>query len=107
MSSASDLRRSDHDGGSELRPLGAGPVDWDAVYELVGPDIVWEVRSDFPDAGVYTGYEGLRRWSSAFDEAVEETWYQPLEFIHRGDHVVVPLRWGGRGRGSLTPFAEG
>jgi ketosteroid isomerase-like protein len=81
-------------------------MDWDAVYELVGPDIVWEVRSDFPDAGVYTGYEGLRRWSSAFDEAVEETWYQPLEFIHRGDHVVVPLRWGGRGRGSLTPFAE-
>jgi hypothetical protein len=64
------------------------------------------VRSDFPDAGIYTGYEGMRRLSAGFDDAVEETWYRPLEYIHRGSHVVVPLRWGGRGKGSRTPFAE-
>ncbi len=80
--------------------------DWDALFELVGPDIVWEVRSDFPDAGIYTGYEGMRRWSDAFDEAVEETWYRPLDYIHVGSHVVVPLRWGGVGIGSGAAFAE-
>lgn len=81
-------------------------LDWEAVHELVGPDIVWEVRSDFPDAGIYTGYEGMRRLSGDFDEVVEETWYRPLEYIHRGSQVIVPLRWGGRGKGSRTPFAE-
>ena len=81
-------------------------LDWDALFELVGPDIVWEVRSDFPDAGIYRGYEGVRRLSAAFDEAVEQTWYLPLEYIHIGSHVVVPLRWGGLGIGSGAAFAE-
>jgi len=81
-------------------------LNWEAMSELVDPDIVWEVRSDFPDAGVYTGYEGLRRLNDAFDDVVEETWYRPLEYIATGSHVVVPLRWGGRGKGSRTPFAE-
>jgi ketosteroid isomerase-like protein len=81
-------------------------LDWEAMFEVVGPDIVWEVRSDFPDAGIYTGYDGLRRLSAAFDEVVEETWYRPLEFIPSGSHVVVPLRWGGRGIGSHAAFAE-
>jgi ketosteroid isomerase-like protein len=81
--------------------------DWEALWELVGPDIVWEVRSDFPDAGVYAGHEGIRRLSAAFDEAVEKTWYRPLEYIHVGTHVVVvPLRWGGVGIGSGAAFAE-
>ena len=81
-------------------------IDWEALHELLDPDIVWEVRSDFPDASVYTGYDGLRRWSDAFDEVVEQTWYRPLEYIQTGSHVVVPLRWGGRGKGGQTPFAE-
>jgi ketosteroid isomerase-like protein len=81
-------------------------LDWDAVFELVDPDIVWEVRSDFPDAGIYTGYEGMRQLSAAFDEVVEETWYLPLEYIPIGSHVVVPLRWGGLGIGSGAAFAE-
>jgi ketosteroid isomerase-like protein len=81
-------------------------MDWEAFRGLVNPDIVWEVRSDFPDAGVYTGYDGLQQLSAAFDDAVEETWYRPLEYIEEGSHVVVPLRWGGRGKGSQTPFAE-
>jgi ketosteroid isomerase-like protein len=80
--------------------------NWEAISELVDPDIVWEVRSDFPDAAVYTGYQGLRRLNDAFDDVVEETWYLPLEYIETGSHVVVALRWGGRGKGSRTPFAE-
>jgi ketosteroid isomerase-like protein len=81
-------------------------VDWEALSEFVDPGVVWEVRSDFPDAGVYTGYDGLRRLSDAFDDVMEQTWYRPLEYIQTENHVVVPLRWGGRGKGSHTPFAE-
>ena len=84
----------------------APQMDWEAVYELTDPDIVWEVRRDFPDAAVYLGHEGIRRWSDSFDAVVEATWYRPLEFIPTGDHVVVPLRWGGRGKGGGAPFAE-
>ena len=75
--------------------------DWDALFELVGPDIVWEVRSDFPDAGIYTGHEGFRRLNAAFDEVVDETWYVPLEYIPTGNQVVVPIRWGGMGLGPM------
>jgi ketosteroid isomerase-like protein len=81
-------------------------LDWEAIFELVDPNIVWEVRQDFPDAGIYTGYEGMRRLSAAFDEAVAETWYLPLEYIDVGGHMVVPLRWGGLGVGSGATFAE-
>jgi ketosteroid isomerase-like protein len=80
-------------------------VDLDAVLELVGPDVVWEVRSEFPDAGIYTGHEGMRRLNAAFNEVVDETWYRPLEYIPAGDQVVVPLRWGGLGLGSRAAFA--
>jgi uncharacterized protein len=80
-------------------------VDLDAILELIGPDVVWEVRSDFPDAGVYRGHEGFRRLNAAFDEVVDETWYRPLEYIPAGDQVVVPLRWGGLGSGSRAAFA--
>jgi ketosteroid isomerase-like protein len=80
-------------------------MDLNAVLELVGPDVVWEVRSDFPDAGTYTGHEGFLRLRAAFDEVVDETWYRPLEYIPSGDQVVVPLRWGGLGLGSRAAFA--
>ena len=80
-------------------------VDLKAVLELVGPDIVWEIRSDFPDAGIYTGHEGFRQLHATFDEVVDETWYLPLEFIPTGNQVVVPLRWGGLGFGSRAAFA--
>ena len=80
-------------------------MDWDAIFELMAPDIVWEVRSDFPDAGSYRGYDGMRRLSAAFDEVFEKTWYRPLEYIHTGGDVVVPLRLSGLGIGSGAAFA--
>jgi ketosteroid isomerase-like protein len=80
--------------------------DPEAIFEFLDPTIVWEVRPDFPDAETYTGYEGMRRLFATFREALDETWYRPLEFIDGGDQIVVPLRWGGRGRGSGIEIAE-
>lgn len=58
------------------------------------------MRSDLPDAETYVGYKGMERLFAAFRDALDDTWYEPLEFIDVGDQVVVPLRWGGRGKGS-------
>jgi ketosteroid isomerase-like protein len=80
--------------------------DPEAIFEFLDPTIVWEVRPDFPDAETYTGYEGMRRLFATFREALDETWYRPLEFIDGGDQIVVPIRWGGRGRGSGIEIAE-
>jgi ketosteroid isomerase-like protein len=83
-----------------------GEGDPEAIFEFFDPAIVWEVRSDFPDAETYTGYEGMRLLSAAFREALDQTWYRPLEFIDGGDQIVVSIRWGGRGRGSGIEIAE-
>ena len=67
---------------------------------MLDPEVVSEVRADLPDAQTYRGHEGVRRLIATFDEVLEDSWYRPVEFVDAGDHVVVPLRWGGRGRGS-------
>lgn len=72
------------------------------------PEVEWHVRSDFPDAGVYRGQDGLRQLKARFDEVLAEQRYQPLEFIDAGPDVVVPLRWTAQGRlsgaGSIESF---
>jgi ketosteroid isomerase-like protein len=72
----------------------------EAIIGALDPAIVWQVRSDLPDAQTYTGHEGFRRLLGTFEEVLDEHWYQPVEFLEAGDQVVVPLRWGGRGKAS-------
>ena len=72
-------------------------VDVNAVLELVAPDIVWEVRSDFSDTAIYTGREGFRRLHAAFDEVVDETWYLPQGIRHQ-ERGPRSRRAGGVGR---------
>jgi ketosteroid isomerase-like protein len=80
--------------------------DPEAIFRFLDPAVVWEVRSDLPDAETYTGYEAMRRLFATFREVLDETWYRPMDFIDAGDRVVVPLRWGGRGTASGVDIAE-
>jgi ketosteroid isomerase-like protein len=80
--------------------------DPEAILEFLDPRIVWEVRSDLPDAASYSGYVGMKRLFATFRDALEDTWYEPLEFIDAGEQIIVPLRWGGRGRGSGVEVTE-
>jgi hypothetical protein len=43
---------------------------------------------------------------ATFEDALEVQWYSPREFIPVGDLVVVPLRWGGRGKRSGVTVEE-
>ena len=90
---------------SSRRPDGR-EGDPEAILEFLDPRIVWEVRSDLPDAASYSGYEGMKRLFATFRDALEDTWYKPLEFIDAGEQIIVPLRWGGRGRGSGVEVTE-
>lgn len=50
---------------------GWGAENLDLIPELLDPGIVWTAIEDAPDAGVYRGYEGVRRywldWLGDFD----------------------------------------
>jgi ketosteroid isomerase-like protein len=74
--------------------------DAEAIIAALDPAIVWQVRSDLPDAQTYMGHEGFRRLFGAFEEVLDDSWYQPVELLEADDQVVVPLRWGGRGKAS-------
>jgi ketosteroid isomerase-like protein len=76
-------------------------------FDLFAPDIEWTVRRDLPDAGVYHGHDGMREVIARFDEVLDDIWIEPVELIAVDkEQVVVPLRWGGRGKGSGVDFEE-
>jgi ketosteroid isomerase-like protein len=78
-----------------------------ALFDFLAADIDWEVRPDLPDAGRYQGHDGVRRLTARFDEVTDDRWYRAEEFLPVGDdQVVVPLTWGGRGKGSGLNFEE-
>jgi ketosteroid isomerase-like protein len=76
-----------------------GVFDLDALYRLAAPDLVvdWS-RSDGLEAGIYRGEAATRRFWNTFFEAFEWVVVEPLEFIERGESVVVPHHFHARGR---------
>jgi ketosteroid isomerase-like protein len=77
------------------------------AFDVLAPDIEWQVRPDLPDAAIYRGHEEVRQLIARFDEVLDEIWVRPEEFIQVGeDTVIVPLRWGGKGKGSGIEVEE-
>jgi ketosteroid isomerase-like protein len=78
-----------------------------ALFDQFAPDIEWEVRPDLPDATTYRGLEGVQEMLSQWMAVIGDMWFEPEDYIEAGDdQVVVPLRWGGTGKGSGAPFEE-
>jgi ketosteroid isomerase-like protein len=78
----------------------------EGAFGVLSPDIEWEVRPDLPDSRTYRGHDGVRELFATFEDVFDEQWYSPRELIHAGDLVVVPLRWGGRGKTSGVTVEE-
>ena len=78
----------------------------EGVLRFFDPGIDWVVRADLPDSDTFQGHDGMRRLFESFDEVMEGIWYEPTELIDAGAQVVVPLRWGGRGKASGAEFEE-
>jgi uncharacterized protein len=79
-----------------------GPVEADEVWQrYFDPEVVWDTSaSGMPMAGVYHGWEGVRKfwieWLGPWDDwGIEHT-----EYIDAGDAVVLVSRQTGTGKGS-------
>jgi ketosteroid isomerase-like protein len=63
-------------------------------------------RSVHPEASVWEGRQGFLRFAETDWEAFEEVTYEPQDFVARGAYVVVPIKQGGRGKGSALGVEE-
>ena len=76
--------------------------DYEGSLACLDPDVVYEVAQEAPARGRPAVRAIWERWESSFDDL--ET--VPEEFIDAGEHVVVRVRYTGRGRGSGVEFDE-
>jgi ketosteroid isomerase-like protein len=88
---------------SRLYREGWGPGDFDVVFELLDPDIVWTAIEGAPDAGTYRGLESVRAymqdWLEEFDfNAGEES--QIEQSIEVAERLVSLQRVIGTGKRS-------
>ena len=61
---------------------------------------------DLPDAEVYRGPGGARRWASTWLDAWDDWAIENQEYIDAGDRVVVVAHIWARGKGSGTPVQQ-
>jgi ketosteroid isomerase-like protein len=66
----------------------------------LAPDVIYEVGQEVAAQGRDEVRAMWERWESSWGE-IE---MNPEEFIEAGDHVVVAVRYSGRGRGSGIEF---
>lgn len=76
--------------------------DPEAFYAMLSPDVVWDTsRSQFPDAGVYQGLQGVRAWFGGLRDAFGEGARFEMDGIEDlGDRVLVEIRARGQGASS-------
>jgi len=77
--------------------------DFEEAFAAHAPETEWHTASDEPDAQVYRGIDGLRRFVAAIEELWERRFGDLMEFedfIDCGDWVVVP--WHARVRGRTS-----
>ena len=75
--------------------------DVSVALEAIDPHIEWSITPGAgPSPQTFHGHEGVRSAMSSMLEVWEEYRSEPLEFIERGDYVVVRLRSQAIGRAS-------
>lgn len=88
---------------SRLYREGWGPGDFDVVFELLDPGIVWTAIEGAPDAGTYRGFESVRAymqdWLDEFDFKQGDD-AQIEESIEVGERLVCLQRVAGTGKRS-------
>jgi ketosteroid isomerase-like protein len=80
-------------------------ADFDVVFELLDPGVVWTAIEGAPDAGTYRRFDGVRRymqdWLDDFD--FEGGGCSIEESIEAGDRLVCAQRVTATGKGSEVP----
>lgn len=83
--------------------------DFEAAVEGFHPEVEWSVEADLvPDAAVYRGHEGVRRFWGTWAEVIEGMSIEIEECRAVDDHVVLAVtRASGTGTGSGASVASG
>jgi ketosteroid isomerase-like protein len=68
--------------------VGWAQGDFDVVFELLAPGIVWTAIEGAPDAGTYIGFESVRRYM--------QDWLDDFEFRGRGGSIEESVEVGDR-----------
>jgi ketosteroid isomerase-like protein len=76
--------------------------DYDEALACLAPDVRYEVGQEVPLRGRDEVRAMWGRWDGAWD-GIETV---PEEFLDAGDHVVVTVRYSGRGRGSGIEYDD-
>jgi ketosteroid isomerase-like protein len=76
--------------------------DVDAALEHADPDVKWEAPAVLPDTQTYHGHRGVRAMWDTMNDAFEGLRLEPEADFKELDetHVLVPIRFFGRGRQS-------
>src|SRR3954447_2814788 len=77
--------------------------DFMAGPNLIDPEIVFILRPEFPDAGVYHGREELRTYMQRFLSSWVNLTITPEEFIDAEGSVVAAVHQRGVGREGGSP----
>ena len=81
-------------------------IDWDgeAIREMTerfwSPEVELKWARGNPEARAYQGREGVIQAFREWVEPFSEYYVEPLDFIEKGDLVIVPQRQWGMGRTS-------
>jgi ketosteroid isomerase-like protein len=76
--------------------------DYAEAMTYLASDVVYGVGQELPARGPDAVREMWERWESDWDALRTE----PEEFVDAGDHVVVSVRYSGRGKGSGIAFDD-
>jgi len=77
--------------------INAGDIE--KVLATMDPDLETEVPAELSaEPDTYHGREGMRRYFSSFQEAMEEIRFEPECFWEAGERVVVSVTLTARGR---------
>jgi uncharacterized protein len=80
--------------------------DYEAIRELLHPEILLRDRPEVPDAGSYRGFEGMLATLGDTSDSFENFRLDPIRFFEHGEKVVVFVEMTGRGRTSGVPVEE-
>src|SRR5438093_398537 len=72
--------------------------DYNAVLDLMDPEIEIRDRPEIPDPQTYRGREGVLTALSRNTESFDDLEMVPESFVERGDKMVVCILLRGRGR---------
>ncbi len=80
--------------------------DRETLVAHLDPEMRVYDRAVHPDASVYEGHEGFMRFAQTDWDAFDEVRYDPQDFVAHGEYVVVPIKQGGRVKGTELGVQE-